>query len=297
MSMGSQGRLAIDTVLPFDGSSLPLEFDTENLAKTGTIIDTAGIRGTRSHQQERTRTGNYSVAGTIEMFPAPAELNNVLEWIMGGAPTVGTPVGSTTFPLAETIPTREVLIDRVARRFEYAACKVNRATFSSREGEALKLALDLVGTTELVTATAFPTLTYALEAPFVFMDAVLTLQSATRNMKDVTIIIDNVLDVAFNNSTTASTIVASDRIISLSCLNPFVAADIALYDQALAGATASVIFTNGNFKLTFTFGGRLQFPAESPAVAGKGEIPLRLNGIARKNGTTDELSIVLDLTG
>src|SRR5688500_10423202 len=110
MSHGYASQLCIDTVAPIDGSSLPLEFDNESLIKQGRIIDTAGLRGTRSHQQERTRAGNYDVRGGIEMYPCPAELNNLLLWILGGTVSVGTPAGSTTFALGETVPSREVCV-------------------------------------------------------------------------------------------------------------------------------------------------------------------------------------------
>jgi hypothetical protein len=295
MSMGGLSKLSIDTIAPAAGSPV-FEYLSENLVKTGTIIDTGGIRGSRSHIAERVRAGNYTAAGPIDFALTPTEANLLLPWALGGTPIVGTPAGKTTFPLGESIPERFVTIDRVARRFTYAGVKVGRLVLSAAEGEPIRWSFETVAKTETDSATAFaPTGSAPAEAPFVFTDGVLTLLSVTRQFKNFTLTIDNVLDTAFNNSVSATRIDASDRVVSLAITTPFTASEIDLYNQAVAGAAGSLIFTNGTVSLEFTFG-RLHVPAESPRVAGKGEIPLTMNMIARKTGSTDELSTVLDLT-
>jgi hypothetical protein len=57
------------------GSSNPvdtaIEFNSESIRKSATILETGGIRGTRSHPKERTRSGTYTVGGSMSCNPGP----------------------------------------------------------------------------------------------------------------------------------------------------------------------------------------------------------------------------------
>lgn len=287
MSQGFASKLGIDTANP---TTAAFEFVSESLMKKGTIIDPSGIRGVRGHQSERTRTGNYTVSGQIEMYPSPEELALLLPWVLGAA------ASGTTFALAETVPSRYVQIDRVAKVMTYAGVYVNSATFSGSEGTPLKLTLDLIGQTETVGAAAsFPSITAGTTPPLLFTDAVLTVLSSSRAMKDISITIDNQLNVAFNNTVTASRITAGDRNVRVDITTPYTSSETALYEQALAGAAATAVFTNAGYSLSFAFA-TLQFPDQTPTVGGKNEIPLKLSGVARRVTTTQELIVTLDST-
>src|SRR5580765_294215 len=83
-SMGSQSRLSMAA----PGTAIaaytePHEFVGERLAKIQTIVDTGGIRGTRSHPAERTRDGTYSVRGTIHYHCSKNLLDLLLPRILG----------------------------------------------------------------------------------------------------------------------------------------------------------------------------------------------------------------------
>src|SRR5262245_9369250 len=122
----------------------PLEFLSESLRKHGTILDTSGIRGTRSHGAERARVGPSKVSGSIRLHPMPLELNDLGQFILGGTPIVGTPAGATTFPLGEALPAALFFtVDRVTKVFTYDLCKIVRARFAASEGQLLQLDLDL----------------------------------------------------------------------------------------------------------------------------------------------------------
>ena len=296
-SVGSQAKLGVGPTSPV---TEPLEFLSESLRATKTILDTSGIRGTRSHSSERTRGGTYAVSGSITMNPSPSELNDLLEYIMGGTPTVGTPVGKTTFPLGETLPAAFfVTVDRVAKVFTYNLCKIVRATFRASEGSLLEVTIDVEGGTETVAnAGTFPALTLGTDAPFVFHDGVLTMQAGARAIKDFELIIDNVADTTrFMNSQTRAEIPIIDRVVTLRCTTAYTSSETALYDQAVAGAAANMTLTNGNYSLNFDIPGVLQVPAATPIVSSKGEILLAMEGVARKSGSSAELSVILDLTG
>ena len=283
--MGSQSRLSMaapGTAIASYTESY--EFVGESLAKRQTILDTAGIRGTRSHPAERTRDGTYAVQGTIRFHGSKNLLDLVLPRILGGG-------SSPTYTLAETLPGFDVLVDRVARRFVYGTCKVNRAIFRARASGLLELALDLIGETETVSSTPFPAIAVPTDAPYLWQDCVVTLNSAARVVTEFTLVVDNHLRARFSNSQTATDLYPVDRTIALQCAVPFTTDDTDLYGANSAGAAAaSLAFTNGGHSVTFTIA-QVQFADNSPVVRGKEEILLHLDGTAKKLGSTSELVV------
>lgn len=288
-AQGYDALLGIDSSNP---TTVAFEFLSESLGKTGSIIDTAGLRGTRSHVSERTRAGIYQVGGSITMTPTPEEWAYLLPWILG------TNASGTTYALAETLQTRYVQkrimsgggTKSVAT---YAGCVIGRATIESSEGSPVQLTLDIVGTTETM-GTTFPSITPAIiSGPFMHYEGVLTMQAGTHSFRRATIVIDNGLDVKFNNSQYASTITAADRNISVSVEVPYESGTVGLYDQALAGAAGSLVYTYSNYSMTWTFA-TLQVPAETPRIQGRGDVPLQLNMVSRMLSTTRELVVTLD---
>lgn len=295
-SQGAQAKLCMEpgaSPHTFDTSSEPYEFVSESLKATKSIIDTNGIRGTRSHHGSRTREDVYTVAGDIVLHPSPADLDLLLPRILGASES------SDTFALAETLPVFGVQIDRVAKVFSYADCVVGKATFRGKAGPGsfVELVLSIVGKSRSIGAAgSFPELTLGVaanNAPYVFSDGVLTLLSSARKMMDFELVIDNLPDVRFSNSLTATSITPKDRIITLATTNPFTSDETDLLDQAVAGAAGSLVFTNGNMSTTFTFG-LLQVPSDDPTIPGKSEITQKLTMTARMTSTTRELVVTHD---
>ena len=63
-------------------------------------------------------------------------------------------------------------IDKVTKVCTYPGVIVNKATLQSSEGTPMKLALDLIGTTETVaSAGTFPSVSYNLDPPLMHFDA------------------------------------------------------------------------------------------------------------------------------
>lgn len=284
-SLGSQTRLSMAATGTAIGSyTESVEFVSESLAKKLTILETGGIRGTRSHPAERTRDGTYVVEGMIHFHCSKGLFDLLLPRILGGG-------SSPTYTLAETLPAFDVLVERVANRFVYGTCKVSRATFKARASGLLELALDVVGETETVSATAFPAIAPPTDAPYLWQDCVVTLNSAARVVTEFELVIDNHLRARFSNSQTASDLYPTDRTVALRCAVPFTGDDTDLYGANTGGAAAgSLVFTNGANNVTFALA-RVQFADHSPVVAGKGEIVLRLDGTAKKLGSTSELVV------
>lgn len=288
---GAQGMIGIDTANP---TTVGFEFLNETLAKQGVILGGDGIRGSRSHTSERTRTGPYVVAGSITLQPSPEEWALLLPWILGAN------ASGTTFALAETLQSRYV-----QKRFDgdagtksvatYATVYVGRATIESSQGSPLTLTLELIGETETLGAS-FPALTPArISGPFMHQECVLTMLSATRLTRSVRITIDNALQPFFNNSTTMTQCDSQDRIITVQTEHPWNATNADLLDQALAGAAATLVYTYGAYSFAFTFA-TLQVPAETPKINARADVPLQLNMTARMLSTTKELVCTLDST-
>jgi len=195
-------------------------------------------------------------------------------------------------------------IDRVAKVFTYAGCKVNRAVLSGSQGGLLRLALDLVAKSESVgDAGTFPSLSPSATQPYIFSDLALTLAATAREVRQFALSIDNALVTdRFMNSVTITSAPEGDRMISLNTTHAWAPANTDLYAQALVGAAGTLQLTNAlggsppaGYQTTFAFG-TLQTPDRSPNVGGRQEVFLNLEMMARKTGGTAELVVTHDAT-
>lgn len=301
-SMGHQTKLGTITEstygTPPGAVTEPFVFVSESINKRGVIVERSGLRGTRSRAADDTREGPYSVGGLLVLEPTPEDLAIWLPRILGGTPS------GDTYALAETLPSFTLAIDRVAKVFTYAGCKVNRAVISGTQGGLLRLALDLVTQSESVgAADSFPSLSPSVTQPYIFSDLALTLAATTREVRQFTLTIDNALVTdRFMNSLTIVSAPEGDRSIMLNTTHAWAPANTDLYAQALAGAAGTLQLTNAlggapptGYQTTFSFA-TLQTPDRSPSVAGRQELLLNLEMLARKVGSTAELEVTHDST-
>ena len=288
-AIGTLGQFGLDSSNPV---TKRLDFMSENLVMREIPIDSNGVRGTRSPNVDRVRMGLRYVGGTINLQPNPVETGLLLEWIMGASPSGSGPV---TYALADTLPSRYVTVDRVAKVFTYAGCKVDKATFRCNQGQALEISLDVVGTTETVgNSGTFPSLSIDTSAgPWIFSDMAISLNSSTLTVRECEIVVDNVIDrERFFNSNTLTTVETLDRNVFFRTMVPY--GDwTSLYGASGAGGLDCVAtFTNGVYILTMTFG-KVVIPRTTPMIPGRREVMLPLEGKAYKTGSTRELSIAL----
>lgn len=272
ISIGSAGLAIGSYVNAFDMVS-------ESLTKNSHILDASGIRGTRQHSQERTVQGNDVVAGSIIFEPGTPMTLIMLPYIMGGT------TSSHVTPFGEALTAFDILVDRIAQRHVYTSCKVDKATFSAKPNERLKMSIDVKCVNETLSATAFPAIANPTEAPWVFAQGVITLNSAVRQITEFTCTIDNSLDVRFTNSQTATDISPKDQHVTLHCTAPYTSDNTDLYNQGTTASAGTLVFTNGSNVLTFTFGA-LQYEDKTPHASGRGEIFLPITATARKTGST-----------
>lgn len=286
-AQGSQSQLAFDAST-FDASSEQFEFVSENLRMIQTHVESAGIRGTRSRFEDRVRIASERISGSIVMNPTAAELDLIWPRALGGTTSAGVTA------LAETLPTFNVMVDRVSKVFTYDSCRVAAMILSGSAGQPITLTLEIEGETETVgNAGTFPSITAGIDTGnmFIFSDCTLTLASSARKFSSFTLRLDNVLDTErFNNSITRAEIAAQDRRVTLEVDVPYTSDNTDLYDQAIAGAAGSLAISDGTDTYTFDFG-NCKVPAESPVVGGRSEIQLPLRVNCYRDGATNELKV------
>ncbi len=249
------------------------------------------MRGSRSQVFERLRQGTLAPGGSITFEPSPTELRKMMPRILGGTEAGASPY---TCAVAETVPAFWIMVDRVAKVYQYNNCYVDKAHFRASEGQPLEVTLDIEALTETITAAATFTggLTIDANPPFVFWDGVLTLASASIPVRSVEVTIDNMLKKdRFTNTQTRSAIAAMDRVVTIRAECPYTADTTALYDTAIGGVTADLTFTNGGkvFRLILQ---NVYFPARrSPVMSRKDdEVLISLEGQVFKTGSTAEVS-------
>jgi hypothetical protein len=290
MGNASMGWAAAFGAGATDPVTRQFEFFSCSIGKRPSLIESPGIRGTRSHIKESVTTGAASVGGSVVMEPRPDELDFWLPYILGATEN------ANVFALAETLPECYVTVDKVAKVYTYAGMKVNRALFGSAEGANpnLRMTLDLEGKTETEAAAGtFPAISTTLSVlqPFTHLHSVLTV-SSSQPIRNVQVEINNALILdRFMNTAARTELPASDRIVRVTCDNPFTADEVSLYSLALAGSAATLVYTNGAKVLTFTFANLKAAPVGPEIPSRETEIPLRMELVAFQSGGTKELVI------
>lgn len=283
-SYGHQARFAIGAANPVSNQ---FEILSSTVKKTGNYIESPGMRGTRSYIAESVAPGQSQVGGAWTLDPRPDDLDYLLPLILGSV------AAGNSFTLAETVPSVYLLEDKVAGIYLYTGMKVNSAEFDAAESsQDLKLTINWEGISE--SETIFPSIagTLSVRRPYTLAEGVITVASTPYPMKNLKIKIDNVLALdRFYNSATRISLPETDRIITVTFDSPFSSAEKALYDLALAGAAATVVFTNGSYVLTFDFV-NLKSTKDGPTVPGKTvEIGQSLSLKAFQSGATKELVV------
>lgn len=289
-SMGWASLLGIHTADPV---TRQFEALSCGIGKQGALVESVGMRGSRSHIAESVNDGPYTVGGPIVIEPRPDDLTLLLPWIMGST------FSGTTIITGDTLTDRFVTVDKIVKVYTYAGCRVNTAKFSSSAGQNLRLELDVQGTTETeANAGTFPAISGTLSAlqPYIHHQGVITLDSTVRPIDNLSLTINNnlILD-RFLGSQTRTELPSGDLVVTLEMDNPFTADDLGLYDLAVAGITGSVVYTNGTVSCSFSFA-NLKAPAQVIAAARQGEIIHRIPFMCFRTAATALLTIVNDST-
>jgi hypothetical protein len=258
------------------------------LGLTEQFIDTNALRGTRSHSSERVRRGTRQVGGTIVLCPNPAELVTWLPLIFGGTPS------GTSYPLGESLTLFNLFGVRDGTVYTYSDCAVESATFSAAEGGPMQLSVNVVGKDEAASGSMGAVTIDVAAGPFTLMDTVVSVASSAREVSAFSLTVTNSLEVKFRNSATPTQIKATDREVAVEL--PISLGDgSALYGSALAGVATTITLTNGTVSLAFSMT-KVQAPKQPLPLGERGILDFPWRGIARKDGSTLEMTTTLDST-
>lgn len=259
-----------------------------SLALSENFIDVNALRGTRSHGSERVRRGTRRVDGTLLFAPSAVDLVTLLPLCFGGTPS------GTSYPLAETLPVSDWMAYRDGTIYHYNGVVVETATFSAQEGGPMTLSMTVVGKDEVAEGSMGSAAIDLTTQPFTLMDAAVSVASGAREVSGFELTVRNTLEVKYRNSLTPTQIVTIDREVSLS-LPISLGTDSALYGSALAGVAATITLTNGAVSLAFSMT-KVQAPRAELPLGQRGILDFPWRGIARKDGSTNELTCTLDST-
>lgn len=286
-----------------------LEITDTDIRETLTRARTDGLRGSVSVSGHRMRASSKSVSGGWGMNPTPTELHNILPWMLGGASSGS---GTVTYPLAETLPFRDVFkfipVGAAERLFIHRECVCQTATFSGSQGQPLTLRVDVLGKQRDDPPDddyTWPALEIDLdELPWMFHEGVLTLASTEYQFRSFQLSINNFGSgdpARFLNSLTPTDFPRGDRIINLT-INDIPWGDSqSLLNTLRAGDVAgTLVFTVGNKILTFSFPYLVPPSIDDPVVADREEIftsyTLQAAADVSTNTKVDEMSVTIQTT-
>lgn len=283
---GAITQLAMDPTA-IDGSSQPFEVVSSTLKLQETHVRSTGARGSRSRNKGRVRLVQRRVSGQIILEPTAAELDYLLPYMLGGSTSLGvTDVGET---LTELL----IAQDQVTKVPTWSGCRIARWTLGGSAGQPIRLTLDIEGEDESVGAAgSFPSLTYDETNYFVFPDLTLNLGGVSGvKFRTFALTMDNLVDAErWNNSTTRTEIASQDRAVQLTVDAPYTSDNQGLKDNAIAGAAASLVMTDGTDTYTFAFG-NAKIPSVGPDYPGKSELFLGLTVDCYEDGANSECKV------
>ncbi len=285
----------------FDANSERYAILGENITRNQPFQGRRRITGDRANYSTAIRPHTYLVSGAIAMQPGPADLANLLPRVLWG----------TGLALGDTAPVFKVLVDRENGIFHYPDCQMARMVLRSKtesgneptNEELVECIIYLMATSEDTNTVSWPdpepTITLSDgNTPYNHTEGVLSLGGSSRPFKSFELVIDNMLTPVFNNDNDLgpSCLRSRGRRITLKTQNPFTTNTLADSLTALnSGIAGSLTFTNGGLSTSFTFP-HLRNNYRSPAIQGRGEIPLTLNMEAFATSGSAEMVVTNDST-
>ncbi len=287
-NLGFEHRFAFQpTTTAFSGATAArFEVVSSTVKKQGEVLDSQGLLGTRTRREDRTRAGLIRVGGQLAFDVNPLMMDYFVPYILG------TLEATDAFHTSDTMLAFDMLHDPFgtgALAIKYTELYVNRMSLRFAPG-IMRMTLDVIGKS-ITTAQTFDAAalgaTAATCAPYVFYDTAsgFSIQSATTEIVEGELTIDNGLDVQFRNSQTATSIRATDRTVSLAASIPLTATTFAANFGDKAAVDATIVITNGTVVTTFTLN-NFKCPDEGYEVNGKGEVVLKLTGMARGDSSS-----------
>lgn len=280
MSQSTASRLMVADNAAITTNPLAVAFSTCDLAGPQAIATHMGHRGTRQRSPCRARVVSSKSQGTIAGQFSVSEIDWFLPRAIGAAGSLGASGTTTIFP-GETVSPWYALLDKVAGIWLYNNLRIASFDLSGQETQYLNWSIACAGELETVWGTSWPsTPAYECGTAFLFSDCVLTYGGTAYKIQSFRLSVNNGLDMQqYENSITPTRFEASDLAVQLSVQCAYRADTAALYNASLAGATASLAFSNGatsgSVSYAFNFG-NLKYRQGAPTVPAQGRINMPL---------------------
>lgn len=272
----------------FDSSAPRFDFTGSTVSGASSILDGAGLTGSRDLREDRTRWGLKIVRGQIMLEPSPQNLHFFWKYILGAQ-------SSNNFTVLDALPGFDLLADDFgsgSSAILFGELYVDTATIQFAPG-ILKMQLDVIGKTytpgQSYTSAALGA--GSGHTGYTFDDTVFTLKSSAREVERGTFTLRNLLDAKHRNSRTATSIRATGRQVSLELDIPNTASNLSAFFGDKAAADATIVMTQGSLSSTLNLN-NLKNPDDSPVVNGKDEIMLKLGNTARADSSDASISVV-----
>lgn len=285
------GKLGIGDADPV---TLRLDFTEFDPGVLQEFKDLNGTRGKYDKDTERVRPVRTVVGPRYRGEPTALEWAEILEWALGGTPT-GT--GTLTYPLGNTAPAKYVhFAPNAGKQWKLSGVGVDVLTVRASSGDGVKCELDLVGQDFTNPSSSYPSIDLDVSTqPFLMTDCVLTWNSSTRQIRDLTVSVRNNIDrTRYLNSQTLTALYKLKREVVWSIELPSGDYDT-LWDSGTGatGASLSAVFTNGNQILTLA-STAVRFPPRNPTHPFQQEGMLRLEGEAYSAAGATPLTVTLN---
>lgn len=302
-NMGVLSRFGtnLDTTATAAVATTEYEFLSCALGAERELIRNEGMRGTRLHPVSRMRKGRITPGGVVELEPTYGELRVLLPLMISVEAGIA---GARTYTVTDTVPVAfQAIVERVADQKAYTQCRTSRTTWKSSPGQPLSCSWEIEALDEKASAgTPFSGLTISNTPPFVFHEAVLTLNSTAYHVHDWEMVVDWHLKTdRWVNSQTRTDLPSMD----FSCITrftlPYTSDTTGLYDlfteasEIATGVTGSIVFTKGGTALTFAWVGLLMPAQRSPVIPSRDEIVLAFATESRRTAAgVSPLTVTLD---
>ena len=285
------------------GTVQAFPFMSESIIEQKQVLHADALMGRRSRGKENSFAGTSAIGGSIETYASPHILSNWIKAIVGDNATAVS--GAIRYDIADALDPFALLIDKRGAIFEYSGCQVNSATLSSAVDQVISLSFDVVGlqqNTESSWDSNITAINTTLSNnPLVFSSLGLFLSSeGSVPAQSFTLSIDNALETYFTHGVLPTSIVPTDRIITLSVTVPYNATN---HSSLYGGSDGAGILTltNSSVEVQFNFA-HLALTKKTPVVSGRQTIGLDLEYQALSSAfvagthTTHEMYVTIDST-
>jgi len=266
--------------------AVPVPFISHNIKETRELVEDEGLRGTRTRASERVAQGNIKVAGSLTLWPNPADLTAVLKFLLNSA---------SALTLTDAMQDVTIVSGTPASTQTFVG-RFTSGTFTGSPGQKLKLVLNFVGKTCAMSATSAAGTTDLAQRPYMFYDlgSGITIGGSAYSIDKFALTVDNKIIPTYMQGQTATDLEPTDRVITLGVQTKYTSSEASILTTNQSGPTvgspiaASLAFTNGANSLSFTFGSIIAVP-ETVEVPGREHLRLPLNYHCYGVSTTKEM--------